>query len=253
MLTNLYGETTYKGILGSSQKESIEDGILGFSKGGKKYSFHHMEPYAAIVSERGFSSATEKYESKTFLESVGKDLVGAVGIAADRVRSKTIRKKYTLRNHAGRTFSCYLDEIPILVMDEVTGKATDLYRHDPEYLQLGDNPVPAINIIHALKIVSGKEEHIFYGNGIQLEDVGGEYERLKAAMEEYKGQKRGARAKNVGSKMGGALPKINIPLLGKKTNESSEQVLVDLKKKFSAGELSEEQYRAAVDAVLEKI
>lgn len=232
---------------------TIEKGILGFSKGGKKYTFHHMEPYAAIVSERGFSSATEKYKTKTFFESVGKDLVGAVGIATDRVRSKTIRKKYTLRNSAGRVFSCYLDEIPILVMDEATGKATDLYRHDPEYLQLVDNPVPAINIIHALKIVSDKEEYIFYGNGIQLEDVGKEYERLKAAMEEYKVQKKGAGTKIGSPKSGVSLPKISIPLLGKKSKESSEQVLTDLKKQFVAGELSEEQYRAAVDEVLEKL
>lgn len=233
----------------------IDKGILGLSKGQKKYVFHHMEPYAAIISEKGFSSATEKYETKTLLESMGKDTFNAVGIVADRMRHKKLKaKKYVLKNTAGRIFSSYLDEIPVLAMDETTGKATDVYKYDPEYaLLLGDNPTPAINMVYALKISTKEEEFLFFGNGIQLEDVGREYERLKLVMEEYSVQKKDGMKLNVPKKTV-TLPKINIPLLGKKNgSRNSEQVLAELKRQYSAGELTEDEYRVALDSVLEKL
>ena len=176
----------------------------------KKYSFFGMQPYAAIVDEKGHKSSLSEYQAKDFKESVGKDLVeGAVTAIADKFNIKVLKyKKYVCINQAGRTFTTYLEDVPALVMSS-DGKASDVHKDDEIYRYLGEPIAPAINIVHALLINTKEGNHIFYGNGIQIENIEREYERLKYVMGEYK-----LKDKKI-KKTFGNLPHIAIPKIGK--------------------------------------
>lgn len=226
---------------------------------GKKYTFWGMQPYAAILDEKGYNSSTAEYKAKDFKESVGKDLaVGAVTAIADKFNIKALKyKKYVCVNQAGRIFTTYLEDIPALIKN-AEGKASDVYKDDELYRLLGEPIAPAINMVHALLINTKEASYVFYGNGIQLEDVGKEYERLKFVMSEYQAKIK----KDKTSKGIGALGQISFPKLGKKTGKENvaqieqkktESELATLKSKYASGELTEAEYLKSVDEILERL
>ena len=182
---------------------------------GKKYVFFKMQPYAAIVDEKGHKSSVSEYEAKNFKESVGKDLIeGAVSAVADKFNIKTLKyKKYVCVNQARRTFTTYLEDIPALIMT-AEGKFSDVHKNDELYPLLGEPIAPAINIVHALLINTKENNYIFYGNGIQLDDIGIEYERLKLTISEYQAQEKSEK----GNKRIGTLPRISFLKIGKKAD-----------------------------------
>ena len=226
---------------------------------GKKYVFWGMQPYAAIIDEKGYKSSVAEYKAKDFKESVGKDLVeGAVTVVADKFNIKALKyKKYVCVNQAGRTFTTYLEDVPALIMSS-EGKASDVYKNDELYPLLGEPIAPAINIIHALLINTKETSYIFYGNGIQVEDIGAEYERLKNTMVEYTAKAKSGKS----SKVVSALSRISLAKLGKGTergevlqieDKTMETELASLKNRYASGELTEAEYRKVVDQVLERL
>ena len=175
--------------------------------------FWRMQPYVAILDEKGHVSSVAEYKAKDFKESVGKDLVeGAVTAVADKFNIKALKyKKYVCVNQAGRTFTTYLEDIPALLMS-AEGKASDVCKNDALYSMLGEPIAPAINIVHALLVNTKDKSYIFYGNGIQIEDIGAEYERLKLAISEYRSKGKNEK----GNKMIETLSRMSFPKLGKK-------------------------------------
>ena len=215
-----------------------------------------MQPYAAILDERGHSSALSEYKAKDFKESVGKDLLeGAASALGDRLNIKALKyKKYVCVNATGRVFSTYLEDIPAQVMN-VDGKISDVYKNDEQYRALGEPIAPAVNIVPALSINTKEEKYIFYGNGIQVQDIQFEYERLKASINDYQTRSVLGKSKKI------ELPHISLPKIGKKggkdilqlEQKDTENVLIQLKSSFAKGELTESEYQAAVNEVLDKL
>lgn len=66
------------------------------------------------------------------------------------------------------------------------GSVSDVYRHDEAYRLPGESAAPTISMIPALWIAA-KTEHIFYGNGIHINNIEIEYERVKYEINSYKG------------------------------------------------------------------
>lgn len=184
----------------------------------KKYEFGGMQPYAAIFDESSHKSAIASYKAKNFKESIGKDLAeGALTTIGDKLNIKALRaKKYKCVNQAGRIFTTYMEDIPALLV-RMDGKASDVQKNDELYTLLGEPIAPAINIVHAL-VIHADEEYIFYGNGIQIEDIGAEYERLKYEMNVYNESKI---KEKTGSKF--ALPKI--PKIALSLNKNNKENL----------------------------
>lgn len=179
----------------------------------KKYYFHCMQPYAAIVDESEKSSSFKEFKAKNFKESLGRDIVeGVITTIGDKWHIKAISsKKYVCVNQAGRRFTTYLEDIPALLMRR-DGKASDINKNDELFPLLGEPIAPAINIVYALQITA-KEKYVFYGNDIQLHDVGAEYERLKSELNAYNIEKKD---KKSSSKKTISIPKF--PELFKKDN-----------------------------------
>lgn len=153
-----------------------------------KFNFYGMQPYAAIVGENEKHSSLNQYKAKDFKESLGKDLIeGVITTIGDKFHMKAINsKKYVCINQAGRKFTTYMEDVPALLM-RLDGKASDIHKNDELFPLLGEAIAPAINIVHALQIIA-KEEYLFYGNDIQIHDIGTEYERLKAELETFKNE-----------------------------------------------------------------
>lgn len=151
----------------------------------KKFEFVAMQPYAAIIGQQGHKSALGEYKAKDFKEALGKDLSGAVIYTiADKLKLKAFKQqKYQCLNLAGRAFTTFLDDVPVMLTWN-DGRIAEVHKEDPLYVSLGENTTPGIQYVPALIIKAG-ETFCFYGNGIQLVDVAFEYERLKCEIDEY--------------------------------------------------------------------
>ena len=232
-----------------SYKEKENAFLRAFSN--KKYDFYMMIPYAAILDEREWKSAMSSYKAKGFKDSLGKDLIeGAVGMIGDKLNIKTFKsKKFKCMNTAGRIFMTYLEDIPALVYRN-DGKISDVYKNDEIYPDLGEPIAPAINEVHALKI-KADEEYIFYGNGIQVEDIKYEYERLKHELSL-------AGVAQVKEKANRGLPKfkipqLQIPKLKGPAVDDTEDLLKKLKDQFKNGKLSEEDYLTRIKEIMKDL
>lgn len=175
---------------------------------GKKYEFSCMEPYALICSESSHKSAVEAYDAKGLKDSIGKDIWGSVmTTVGDKFNIKALRaKKYTCVNQAGRKIVTYLEDIPTVLIRR-DGKMSDVQKNDELYHLLGEPIAPTINIINAL-FIKAKDEFLFLGAGIHVDDAMIAYERLKSEMSEYEELKKNHRKIS--------FPKFSIPTLKEK-------------------------------------
>ena len=59
---------------------------------------------------------------------------------------------------------------------------SDVYKNDELYPLLGEPIAPIVMTIPALRITTKKEEYLFYGNRIQIEDMNAAYGYLRQQM-----------------------------------------------------------------------
>lgn len=149
-----------------------------------KYDFYKMVPYAAILSDNEYLHAIKSAKAENVKESLAKDLaVGLVSTIGSKFNIKELKsKKYKCINVAGRTFETYLEDIPATLFRK-DGRISDVRKDDELYHLLGEPISPTVLIVPALQIVTKKETFIFYGNGIQLNDLELPYKDLKEALE----------------------------------------------------------------------
>lgn len=152
---------------------------------GKKYAFLSMQPYAAIFDETTHKSALKEFKARNLKESFGKEVAeGVVTSLADKLNIKTLKyQKYKCINLAGRVFTTYLVDVPAVLL-RLDGKVSDVRKDDELYTLLGEPISPTIEFVPALEII-GERSYCFYGNGIQVDNIAADYERLKEVMMQY--------------------------------------------------------------------
>ena len=176
---------------------------------GKKYVFFSMQPFAAIYDEHSRKTAISDYKAKTFKESIGKDVLeGVVTTIGDKLNIKSLKYvKYQCINLAGRKFSTYLNDIPAMLIRS-DGKASDVHKEDELFQLLGEQIAPVIEFVPALEI-KADENFLFYGNGIQIDDIESEYNKLKMAVAYVKEQQNQLK---LIKKSKPSLPQLHLPL-----------------------------------------
>ncbi len=161
-------------------RERLTHGLsLGKFVAGK-YEFAEMIPYASVLveSDREYKLATKDAKANSLSESIVKDI--AHGLLS-KASSKVTRKRYHCKNIAGRCFTTFLDDIPAVLI-RGDGKISDVYKNDELYPLLGEPIAPVVMTIPALRIATKKEEYLFYGNRIQIEDMNAAYGYLRQQM-----------------------------------------------------------------------
>ena len=219
----------------------------------KKITFAGMQPYAAIIDEKARKNNVSAHKAGNLKEAAGKDLFEdnrtTIG---DKFNMKAIRsKKYTCVNQIGRVFSTYLEDVPALIGRE-DGKFSDVKKNDELYPLLGEPIAPAINIVPALWI-KASEEYIFYGNGIQIENIADTFNRLKLEMDEYNEKKIDKKAGLLGlfsKPQNFTLPKKRQALLEEK---ASTDEISKLKQALADNILTKEEYEEKLAKIIEKI
>lgn len=111
------------------------------------------------------------------------------------------------------------------------GKESEVYKQDELYPLLGEPIAPSKEMVPALYIFSADGNYVFFGNGIQINNIQQEYERLNLAIKAIKeikdqqSQKQGLLGGVFGIKLSQP-PKISIPFLSptekQKALESAE-------------------------------
>ena len=128
-------------------------------------------------------------------------------------------------NTSGRIFERTLDEIPaILYRDD--GKQSEVFKNDELYAKLGEPIAPTIVTVPALIITVKDGNYIFFGDGIQIDDIENEYERLKFGIKVVKEMQRrknldtSENNQNLLDTILDQIPKIDLPFLpGKKKKD----------------------------------
>lgn len=191
----------------------------------KKFEFDSMQPYAAIIGQQGNKSELGEYKAKDFKEALGKDISGAVIYTiADKLKLKAFKQeKYQCLNMAGRAFTTYLDDIPTMLKWN-DGRVAEVHKEDPLYASLGEVTTPAIQYVAAL-IIKANEVFCFYGNGIQIENVVYEYERLKLEINNNLSNGKYRKKLNPAEKFTlPQLPKLHLP---SKPNKETDIIDID--------------------------
>ena len=230
-----------------------------------KYVFEKMIPYAAIMDESDRRGVFCGIKAGAFKEAVGKEILGDIReTVGEKFNVKAIKaKKYKCINQAGRIFTTYLDEIPALVM-RTDGKFTDVSKDDAMHTMLDESIMPAINMIHAL-VIQADQQYIFYGNGIQIENIQAEYERLKFELDQYNSEKKNQKKLFGKPKAEGieekpvkeipAFPKLSLPNFKKSSKEvgTKEQEIIEVKKMLEAGSISEEESKERIQQIIDSM
>ncbi len=192
--------------------------------------FGRMEYYAAIIGEVKYKTAIEDASANNVYETVVKSVAIDISNAFSRGKGKRIR--YRIMNQAWRVSQRTIEEIPALLCRE-DGKISEVYPKDELYPLLGEPIAPGIVMIPALYITSTDGNYVFFGNGIQVQDVAAEYERLKLAVKAVKDLKEQEKeSRNIFKNMiNGKLnaPKIEIPFLKQQKKKELEQENITIK------------------------
>ncbi len=238
------------------QKEYIYRPMYREEKGSfnkRNITFVGMQPYAAIIDEKGHKSNVSGIKAQNLKEAAGKDIYEDVRTAiGDKFNIKSIKaKKYTCINQTGRVFATYLEDVPALLGRD-DGKFSDVQKNDELYPLLGEPIAPAINIVPALWI-KANEDFYFYGSGIQLLNVGEAFNRLKIEKEAYDAE---IKANKTG--LLDRIPKPQIKALSKKErlkieDKNSTDEIAKLKQALADNILTKEEFDAKLAKIIDKI
>ena len=104
------------------------------------------------------------------------------------------------------------EDIPAVLV-RYDGKRSEVFRNDELYPKLGEPIAPTIEKIPALEIVTTTGPYLFFGNGIHLKNIEGDYQRLKMAFESEKQKKLEAQKNGglLGALFGRPRPQQSLP------------------------------------------
>ena len=158
-----------------------------FSGNAHKIEFGKMDYYAAIIGETKYKNAIEESVPLNLIDATLKAVASGVSnVIADLQKNRIAKSiKYRMMNASWRVFERTLEEIPAALYRE-DGKVSEVFRKDELYPLLGEPIAPQIEMIPALYINTTNGKYVFFGNGIQVQNIQSEYERLKMAIQAIK-------------------------------------------------------------------
>ena len=157
----------------------------GFFRSQNKHTilFDRMDYYAAIIGEEKYKNAIDEAKTENLRDAVIKTAVlGITDIISNVMKKPSGQKiRYRLMNAAGRISERTLDEIPAVLWRE-DGKQSEVFPDDELYPLLGEPIAPTIVTVPALYIMTKDGKYVFFGEGIQVDNIEHEYNRLKLAI-----------------------------------------------------------------------
>lgn len=196
------------------EEQCVKKGMLGRSTVETRIVFAQMEYYAAVIDEQKYKNAVEEQVPFNMAEAVVKTVVEGVNGIVSAIFGGGQRKKivYHLMNAAERMFYRSYEDIPAVLV-RYDGKRSEVFRNDELYSKLGEPIAPTIEKIPALEIVTTTGPYLFFGNGIQLKNIEGDYQRLKMAFEREKQKKLEAQKNGglLGTLFGRPRPQQSLP------------------------------------------
>ena len=201
------------------------------------YEFYKHIPYGAVLGEKESVWPGESYAYKTAGEIVGVQFAKkAMKAAGDAVHfavralkiDTSINRKYRILVDGRDLKEFRLDELPARLICR-DGRKMDVYKNSEMYHRLGQNITPYEEPVPVLEVQMAKnKKYIFFGNGIDVDNVEEPYQALLTAYNIIHEEKE---KKKVAHKPLINLPKFNTikiqsPIVFKKpeTAESKEQV-----------------------------
>lgn len=186
----------------------------------KKFEFVQMVPFGTLLGDKE-KPALGGYEIKSFNEALtfsliedAKNALGNVaGLAADFLRIDTSgNKQFTILTTGRRLVKLKMRDIPARV-SFLTGKVSDVYKNDPIYSFLGEPIAPVIGSVQALIVTVDKSNYVFFGNGIDVEDIETVYYSLLDAYNQLQSAQDNIKPRLASPKVTLRFPKVKLPFL----------------------------------------
>lgn len=183
----------------------------------KKFTFVKMVPFGILLSDKEKPKA-DSYEIKSFgevatvsiLSEVGKAIGNVASIAADMLRIDTSgNAELHILTQGRRLTHMKLRDIPAKVAF-LSGKISDVYKNDPIYEFLGEPIAPTIVAVPTLVITVDKSTHVFFGGGIDIEDIDSIYHSLLDAYNQLQESNQQEKRSST-PKFNVTIPKLSIP------------------------------------------
>ena len=194
--------------------------------------FEKMDYYAAIIGEENYKNAIEEAKAKNIFEAAFQTAAVGIGDALSGLIGKPSgqKTKYRIMKPSGNIMEKTFSEIPAMLHRE-DGKQSEVFPDDELYPFLGEAIAPTIVTVPALFIYSKDGKYVFFGNGIHIDNVEQEYERLKLAIKVVKEikQKESIEKKDGQNLIESLLGQISLPFISLKSKEQ-EEIICDAKK-----------------------
>jgi len=200
--------------------------IASFSQSANHvFQFDHMEYYAAIIGESKYKNAVQEAETQNIFEAIVKSTAEGINSVIESFSGNKFAKSthFRVMNAAWRVFVRTLEEIPAVACSE-DGRRSEVYKNDELHSLLDQSIAPTIEMVPALYITTTEGDYVFFGNGIQVDNIELEYKRLKNAYKSMRDLHL-QESKNRGflqNILGIQIPPISIPFLSSEQKESTE-------------------------------
>lgn len=180
-----------------------------------RFEFYKHIPYGVVLGEKEVPCPGESYAYKTVGEIIGMDLFKSVKkaagdaahLAARALKIDTsINRKLRILVDGRDLKECRFDELPARLIYQ-DGRKVDVYKDSELYYQLGKNITPYEEPVPILEVqVSKNKKLIFFGDGIDVDNVNEPYQALLTAYNLLHAEKK--------EKKKLSTPKINLPRIG---------------------------------------
>ena len=155
-----------------------------------RYVFEKHIPYGVVLGDKETPWPGEAYAYKTAGEIIGLDLFkgvkkaagDAAHLAARAMKINTsINQKYRILVDGRDLKECRYDELPAKLICR-DGRKMDVYKDSEIYNLLGQDITPYEEPVPVLEVYVGKnKKYIFFGNGIDVDNVEEPYQALLTA------------------------------------------------------------------------
>lgn len=181
-----------------------------------RYEFYKQIPYGVVLGDKESPWPGDSFAYKTTGEIIALDLFkratksagDAIHLASRALKIDTsINQKMRILLDGGQVKECRYDELPAKLICS-DGREMDVYKNSPAYDQLGENITPNEKRVPVLEVyVAKNKKYIFFGDGINVDNVEEPYQALLTAYNILHADKK-TQKKLAAEKI--SLPKINL-------------------------------------------
>ena len=147
--------------------------------------FQSNHSFSKSAEPKQFALFGRKKRKKASAATTKAAMRNVASVAADMLHIDTsINQEFRIITHGHQLRTVKLKDIPTKI-HFLSGKVSDVYKHDANYKLLGESTTPTIAAISSLVVTIGHSSYVFFGGGIDLDNAEDAYYTLLEAYNNH--------------------------------------------------------------------